>query len=323
MNSLDTPNNSSRANKLILGCMGLGGGWNTNPISKSDIEQAHEVIDAALEASINRFDHADIYTFGKAELVFGEVLKQRPELRQQVELQSKCGIRFASEQGPKRYDFSKEWLLHSVDGILQRLNIERLDTLMLHRPDPLMEPEEIAGAFAQLAQQGKVKRFGVSNMMAPQMSLLQNALPAPLVCNQLEISLSHLNWLEQNVVANDNGYKASNMVPGTLEYCQQNDMEIQAWRCLSQGLFTGRDVSAEPRHIQQTSLQVKDLANSYHVSPEAIVLAFILRHPLNIIPVVGTSNPDRIRACAQAINIRLTREDWYRLYESARGAELP
>ena len=316
-----TPNLSPQ--RLILGCMGLGGGWNQNPISQQDIQQAHKAIDAALEVGIDRFDHADIYTFGKAEHVFGEVLKQRPELKEQIQLQSKCGIRFADEDGPKRYDLSKAWILASVDGILRRLQVEQLDTLMLHRPDPLMDIEEIAEAFTTLEAQGKVKAFGVSNIMAPQLAILQPALPMPLVCNQLEISLSQLNWLEQAIVANNTDYSASNLAPGTLEMCRQSNIEIQAWGSLSQGMFTGREINHEAQHIQQTAKLVREMAERYTCSPEAIVLAFILRHPFRIAPVIGSSHPDRIRACAQATQIRLARGDWYRLYESARGREIP
>ena len=314
---------SNKKQRLILGCMGLGGGWNDNPITDADIQQAHRVIDAALEAGITRFDHADIYTFGKAETVFGQVLKQRPELKAQLQLQSKCGIRFADDFGPKRYDLSKDWICQSVDGILQRLNIERLDTLMLHRPDPLMEPDEIASAFEQLRQSGKVVNFGVSNMMAPQLALLQSALSQPLMCNQLEISLSRLDWLEQNVVANTGSHPVSNLVPGTLEYCTQHNVEIQAWGSLSQGRFTGRTLDSESQSTKETAALIQVLADQYQCAPEALVLAFLLRHSYNLSPVLGSSTPERIQACATSVDVNLSREDWYRLYERARGGELP
>ena len=305
---------------LVFGCMGLGGGWNDNPITKDDIEQAHQAVDASLEAGIKVFDHADIYTRGKAEQVFAEVLKQRPELRETISIQSKCGIRLDE---PKRYDFSSSWITNSVDGILSRLEIEQLDVLMLHRPDPLMEPEEIAETFAMLKQQGKVKHFGVSNMNGAQMGMLQSALSTPLVVNQIEVSLKHLAWLEEGVTTSCSGFSSTNFATGTLEYCRQNDVQVQSWGSLGQGLFSGRDVSDQPTHIQQTAKLVAELAAQYQVSSEAIVLAWLMRHPANIQPVIGTTNPDRIKACAQAQQIELSREHWYSLFVSARGAELP
>ena len=312
---------------LVFGCMGLGGGWNNNPIGKEDIAQVHQAVDVAVEAGIKVFDHADIYTFGKAELVFAEVLRQRPELREQITMQSKCGIRFeeavAGRNTPKRYDFSEQWINKSVEGILTRLGIEQLDILMLHRPDPLMEPSEVAETFASLQAQGKVKHFGVSNMNAAQMNLLQTELSTPLVVNQIEVSLSHLAWLEDGVTAGCSGFSPTNFATGTVEYCRQNKVQIQSWGSLSQGIFSGRNVSEQPKHIQNTAKLVAEFAAEYQVSPEAIVLAWLMRHPANIQPVIGTTNPERIRACVQTEKIMLTREHWYELFVSARGEELP
>ena len=305
---------------LVFGCMGLGGGWNDNPVSKEDIEHAHLAVDAALQAGIKVFDHADIYTRGKAEQVFAQVLKQRPELRQTISIQSKCGIRLDE---PKRYDFSAQWIASSVEGILSRLQIEQLDVLMLHRPDPLMEPDEIAQTFANLQQQGKVKHFGVSNMNGAQMHFLQSALSTPLVVNQIEVSLKHLAWLDEGVTSGCSGFSSSNFASGTLEYCRANDVQIQSWGSLGQGLFSGQDTSQQPSNIQNTAKLVAQLAAEYQVSTEAIVLAWLMRHPANIQPVIGTTNPDRIKACAQAEQVQLSREHWYALFVSARGAELP
>jgi len=308
---------------LVYGCMGLGGGWNNNAISTDDIKQAHEVIDAALDSGISIFDHADIYTFGKAEQVFGEVLKQRPTLRQQITLQSKCGIRLEDQRGPKRYDFSKQWIVQSVDNILQRLGIEQLDILMLHRPDPLMEPEEVARAFESLKTSDKVAYFGVSNMQHQQMAFLQSALSQPLVCNQLELSLSHLSWLEEATTGGCSGHIMPNFASGTVEYCRENQVQLQSWGSLSQGVFSGRDISNEGTNFQQTAQLVAVLAAEYQVSKEAIILSWLMRHPANIQPVIGTTNTDRIKACAEAQHIELTREHWYSLYVAARGNELP
>ena len=221
--------------RLAYGCMGLGGGWNQSPISQDDISQAHAIVDTALEAGINFFDHADIYTFGKAEQVFGKVFEQRPQLREKLFLQSKCAIRFDDDQGPKRYDFSKQYIVDSVDGILARLNVEQIDILLLHRPDPLMEPDEVAAAFDQLKQAGKVSHFGVSNMQLHQMAFLQRSLDIPLVANQIEISLQQHAWLDEGVCAGNQVGKDINFTPGTLEYCQQNQIQIQSWGSLCQG----------------------------------------------------------------------------------------
>tara|TARA_R110002126_G_scaffold16500_7_gene65826 strand:+ start:3869 stop:4780 length:912 start_codon:yes stop_codon:yes gene_type:complete len=303
--------------------MSLGGGWNNNPLSAADISEAHNVIDAALDAGICIFDHADIYTYGKAEQVFGKVLQQRPELRELITLQSKCGIRFADEHNPQRYDFSAGWIIQSVDEILKRLCIDQLDILLLHRPDPLMEPAEVADAFTQLQHSGKIKHVGVSNMQQYQMQLLQDALMTPLLVNQLELSLSHLAWLDESTTAGCSGEPATNFSGGTLEYCRRNKIQLQAWGSLSQGIFSGKDVSGEPAHIRATAKLVTQLAADYQVSKEAIVLGWLMRHPAQIQPVIGTINIQRIAACAQATQVQLSREHWYALYLAARGRPLP
>lgn len=310
-------------NPLIYGCMGLGGGWNQNPVSKDDIRQANEVIDTALESGFQLFDHADIYTFGKAEQVFGEVLKSRPELKEQMVLQSKCGIRFDAGITPKRYDFSREWISSSVEGILGRLNIEHLPVLLLHRPDVLMDVEEVADVFSELQKQGKVGQFGVSNMSANQMQQLQSKMTSPLVANQLEMSLSKLDWLEQSILNNVGNAPSHSFTAGTIEYCQSQDVQIQAWGSMSQGLFSGRNVSGESQAVQQTAEKVRCIAAEKETSTEAVILAWLMKHPANVMPVVGTTNTDRIKAAAQATNTELSRDQWYELYVSARGEELP
>ena len=311
--------------RLVYGCMGLGGGWDQiqQPLTEDDHRVADTAIDAALAAGITFFDHADIYAGGKAEAVFGERLKRQPSLRDQIILQSKCGIRFADEHGPQRFDFSPEWINESVDNSLRRLHTDHLDILLLHRPDPLMEPEAVAEVFARLQQSGKVRQFGVSNMDAHQMALLQDALDAPLLVNQIELSLSRLDFLNQGVDQNTASNPNPTFAPGTLEYCRRNSVQLQSWGCLSQGLFSGRDVTDQPAHIQQSAQLVADLAAQHGVSREAIVLAWLMRHPAGIQPVIGTTNPDRIAACAEANGFTMNREDWYRLFEAARGQSVP
>ncbi|GEA08595.1 aldo/keto reductase [Alteromonas sp. KUL42] len=309
------------ASRLIYGCMGLGGGWNNSPASEADTNQARQIIDKALELNINVFDHADIYTFGKAETVFGRALKAAPHLRESMIIQSKCAIRFEDELGPKRYDFSASHIQSSVEGILSRLNIEQLDILLLHRPDPLMELDEVSEVLTRLQQQGKVKHLGVSNMHGHQINYLQSALQTPIVANQLEMSLAFRDWIEDGITTNSEANRSMGYAPGTLEYCMLNKVQLQAWGSLAQGRYTG--ATTENQIDEQTASLVSKLAAEYETTPEAIVLAWLMKHPANIQPVLGTTNLARIEACQQAEGVNLTREHWYKLFETARGQEMP
>ncbi|CAH0121264.1 MULTISPECIES: aldo/keto reductase family oxidoreductase [unclassified Paenibacillus] len=309
--------------RLALGCMGFGGEWNQNPVTSEHIRQGHEAVEASLSIGINLFDHADIYTQGKAERVFGQILAERPELREGIFIQSKCGIRFAENGVPGRYDFSKEHLLGSVDGILGRLGIEYLDFLLLHRPDPLMDPEEVAEAVQRLKSSGKVRRFGVSNMSAGQIQLLQSYCGEPFLINQLEMSLAKIGWLETGVHVNQDAARNDVFPEGTLEYCRLNDIQIQAWGPLAQGLFSGRALDGQSAAVQETAGLVERMAVEKETTREAIVLAWLMTHPAGVQPVIGTANPERIRACQDAERIVLTREEWYTLYVASRGKALP
>ncbi|WP_258872183.1 aldo/keto reductase [Thalassotalea euphylliae] len=323
MNALAIHQHLPTASQIICGCMGLGGGWDQQPINKTHYHQAQQFIETALATGINYFDHADIYTFGKAEQVFGQVLAKQPSLRDQMIVQSKCAIRFDDDSGPKRYDFSKKWVTQSVDGILSRLGIEYLDVLQLHRPDPLMELAELAECLTSLQTSGKVKHFGVSNMNHHQIAYLQSALDRPIIANQIEISLQQLGWLDHGVLAGNPAGEHGNFCAGTMEYSQLNGVQIQSWGSLAQGLFSGRDVSNQAEYIKQTAKLVANLAEQYNTNADAIALAWIMRHPANIQPIIGTANPERIKRCAEASKVKLSREDWYQLYVSARGEELP
>ncbi|NOH97929.1 aldo/keto reductase [Vibrio sp. 99-70-13A1] len=308
---------------IAYGCMGLGGGWNQNPTSKEDVKQANEIIELALESGINLFDHADIYTFTKAEQAFGSVLKQTPSLRDNMFIQSKCGIRFEGEGNVGRYDFSSDWVSESVDSILQRLNTEKLDVLLLHRPDPLMDLEELAKTMQSIHKQGKVDYFGVSNMNSHQIQFLQSALELPIVANQMEMSLAKLDWLDEGVMVNTEGYHQSDFPTGTIEHCRMNGIQLQAWGCLAQGRFSESGHHSEHENVRKTAHYVTQLADQYGVTSEAIVLAFLLRHPANIQPIIGTTNLDRIKASSQATQVQLSREEWYNLYVYSRGQALP
>jgi predicted oxidoreductase len=311
--------------RLVLGCMGFGGGWDQNPITKEDNLNAEKAVDAALSSGITMFDHADIYKMGKAETIFGGILKNRPELRDNIVIQSKCGIRFPEGNAPHRFDFSKNHILSSVDGILKRLNTEYLDILLLHRPDPLVEPEEVAEAFEALKASGKVKNFGVSNMSAAQIKLLSAYCSDPLIVNQLELSLKRIDWLEQGILVNQKAGTDINFADGIIEHCRLEDIQIQAWAPLAYGMYSGRAME----NVSESDLQTKDLvqkmANEKGTSTEAIVLGWLMRHPALIQPVIGSTNPERIKNCQDSVRQAemMTREEWYSLYTASRGKKMP
>ncbi len=314
------------ASRLVLGCMGFGGGWNAEPLTEGDIARADAALEAALDAGISVLDHADIYTLGKAEQAFGALFQRRPSLRDRVLLQSKCGIRFADDSGPKRYDLSAAHIERSVEASLHRLHTDRLDLLLLHRPDPLMQPAEVAEALSRLHRTGKVRFFGVSNMHAAQLQWLSRHLSLPLVVNQLEMSLLRHDWLEAGTAFNDPqgvGPSRAGAWPATLAHCQAEGVQLQAWGALAQGRLTGRMPADASPSVVRTAALVASIAQREAVAAEAVVLAWLMRHPAHIQPVIGTADPARIRACAQAEALTLSREDWYALYEAARGRELP
>jgi len=313
-----------KASPLAFGCMSLGGSWDSTPPADEHFRQAQEAVDAAIEGGINFFDHADIYTRGKAETVFGKILKDRPGLRETLILQSKCGI--ILDNGPlepQRYDFSYQHIIASVQGSLERLNTDYLDILLLHRPDPLMELDEVLEAFIRLKKEGKVRFFGVSNMHQGQIQYLQAGWEDPLVVNQLQLSLKHSDFLDQGIHLNRLSAKDDIFPLGTLEYCQMAGLQIQAWGPLEQGLYTGRPLEDLPQEVLNTRNLVQELALEKNVSPEAVVLAWLLRHPAGIQPVLGTKNPQRVQACCQAPDVELSRLEWYRLYWAAKGKALP
>lgn len=311
--------------RLVFGCMGLGGDWSTSQITKEDVLQAEHAVDAALEIGISFFDHADIYKMGKSEIVFGEVLKSRPSLRENMLIQSKCGIRFPEGELPTRYDFSNQHIIQSVDGTLKRLGVDYLDILLLHRPDPLMDPEEVAETFQQLKHSGKVRYFGVSNMNRDQIHFLQAYLQEPLLVNQLEMSLHRIDWLEQGVLINQKKGTKINFSDGTLEYCRLNDIQIQAWGPLAKGIFSGRNIENTAESVMKTKLLVQKMAKEKGTTLEAIVLGWLMRHPAQIQPVIGSANPERIRHCKDAISqaALMSRDEWYSLYVTSRGENMP
>ena len=281
-----------------------------------ELENANAVkswVDTALEHGINFFDHADIYGKGRCEELFGQVLT--PSLREKIILQSKCSIRPGIA-----FDFSKEHILNSVDGILKRLNTEYLDILLLHRPDTLMEPEEVADAFRILKESGKVRHFGVSNQTPMQMELLSKYCDEPLLINQLQLSIAHCPMINSGINANMYNDSGINRDGGVLEYCRLKDITIQAWSPFQYGMFEGIFLGNEK--FAELNKVIDDLAEKYNVTNSAIAVAWILRHPAGIQTIVGTTNKDRIAQISKASEIGLTREEWYALYMAA-GNKLP
>ncbi len=326
MQQMTIPHTDLNVSRLIAGCMGLGGGRSPETVlDASHEEQTRAFVDTALELGINFFDHANIYAYGRAEEVFGRVLKDKPSLRDQIVLQSKVGIRRANYPAgsPQRFDFSYEHIIEATDAILRRLNTSHLDILLLHRPDPLMEGEEIARAFARLKQDGKVRYFGVSNQNRFTMEYLQHYLPDPLVANQLEMNLLHSGFAEATISFNQSVPAYPDGWEGVLEYCRLKGVGLQAWRPLAEGMLSGRDIGAGNDLVKQTAALVQKMASAHEVSREAIVLAWLMRHPAGIQPVLGTSRPERLRACAESTNVSLSRDEWYQLFESARGKPMP
>ena len=320
---MTTPTPSNPSSRLIYGCMGLGGGWNHDPLRVEEGVHAQAAVEAALDIGITLVDHANLYPLGKGEQCFGELFKQLPNLRQRMQLQTKCGIRFADASGPKRYDLSAAHIVESVNASLRRLHTDYIDVLMLHRPDPLMEPDEINEAWRTLFAAGKVRQLGVSNMHAGQLRQLVCALETPLVANQLEMSLLKTDWLDADTCFNDAQGQQSLVWGDTLHYCQSQAIALQAWGALGKGWYSGGAPHDAPPAVTATAQLVKQIANEHAVAPESIVLAWLLKHPARIQAVIGTANPQRIRACANAAQVALTREQWYALYQSARGRELP
>jgi len=304
--------------RIIYGCMNLGNNRNRAELTDREMKtEAVRTINAALEQGINFFDHADIYGKGKSEEMFSEIWQVHPGLREKIFLQSKCGIRFEGDptyHSPHRFDFTYEHIVKSVEGSLKRLNTDYLDILLLHRPDPLVEPEEVAKAFNDLRWSGKVKYFGVSNHTGYQIDLLKKFVDQPILINQLEFNLIHSDLINAGVITNQRNPKDFIRGEGTLDYCRLNNITIQAWSPLALGSFD------DDNNLTKV---ISEIAKNKNVSSEAIVTAWLLRHPAKIQPVIGTRRAERIAAICKADSIELTRDEWYKLFIAGRGEGLP
>ena len=286
-------------------------------IEDKSVKEVEELVETALSVGINAFDLADIYGRGRCEELLGLVLKNRPDLREKMWIQSKCGIRIEEFT---YFDFSKEYILQSVDGILQRLKIDHLDSLLLHRPDALMESDQVAEAFDLLYKQGKVRNFGVSNQNPMMMELLKKDVKQPLAVNQLQLSAAFTPGFESGFHVNMEDSQAAMRDGSIFEYCKLHDVVIQAWSVLQFGYFKGNFVGNEK--FQQLNQVLNRLALKYSVSPSAIAIAWVLRYPAKMQAVVGTTNPKHLREVSQAANFSLTRKEWYEIYLAA-GNNLP
>lgn len=322
MQSYTIPRTDLTVTRLGYGCMNIGGRWDTAPLTDDEREAALAVVLAAYEQGMNFFDHADIYTFGKSEEAFAGVWGHIP--RDRILLQGKCGIRMQDMPAPglpQRFDFSYDHIIAAVEGSLRRLRTDYLDLLLLHRPDPLFEPEEVARAFDALQRSGKVRYFGVSNHTAAQIALLQRSLDQPLVVNQLELSMLHPYLIEAGIMANrTDGVLAH--ADGLLDFCRLNDMLVQAWSPVAGGRLFSPPADAPP-NVRAAAELVARLAAAKQTTPEGIVLGWLLRHPAPIQPIIGTTKPARVAASAAADTVTLTREEWYALLEAARGTAVP
>lgn len=310
------------ASQLILGTSHLGGGSNSNPLSGADIDQAFDLISTALENNINVIDLADIYAWGKSEQTMGELFKRERSLRHHLILQSKVGIKLAGEQSVQQYDLSGDWITKAVNASIKRLHDNNLDILFLHRPDPLMQLDDTANALMKLHKQGKFEYLAVSNMHAGQMAWLQSAIDVPIIANQLEMSLSASAFVEDGITTNMAQNSSYGFPRGTLEYCQQSATQLQAWGAMSQGLYARNDAVDNP-NVMATRKVVAQLAQQYNVDANAIVLSWLLQHPSNMQAVIGTTNAERLAAASKATQVKLTREQWYLLFTTNRGQQIP
>ena len=302
------------SSRIAYGCWRSAGTSNPAEVTTESDATGRRAIIAAYEAGYTLFDNAEIYCRGVCEEILGRALREVSGMRERVLIATKCGIRTAGEpqpEAPKRYDFSGEYIVKACEGSLERLGIETIDLYMLHRPDYLADPHEIAGAFLQLHDAGKVRFFGVSNFRPSLVSALQAACPLPLIVNQVEISLAKLDCFAD----------------GTLDQCLEKKITPLAWSPLGGGFLASGAILRLPteqqRHAKSIITALEEIAQERGVDRTVIALAWLLKHPSRVVPIVGSNNPERIRDAAQAADMELTREDWYQLLIAARGEPLP
>ena len=295
-----TINNSMKASAISLGCMRM---------AKLDEKSVDAIMDTALENGINYFDHADIYGKGNSEVLFGEYLARHAGIRDKIFIQTKCAIHDG------QYDFSKEHIIRSVEGSLSRLGVDYLDALLLHRPDTLMEPEEVAEAFDALHSSGKVLHFGVSNHNPMQIELLKTAVKQPLGINQLQLSVTEAGMITSGMNANMKNADSVMHDGSVLEYSRIKNMTIQAWSPFQYGFFKGTFIDNE--EFPELNAKLAEIAEKYGISKTGVAAAWILRHPANMQVIAGTMNPEHLREICGGADVTLTRSEWYEIYRAA------
>lgn len=293
------------ASQIALGCMRM---------DKLTVQEASRVVHMALDQGITLFDHADIYGRGTSEEIFGKVLAENKGVRERIRIQTKCGIREGF------YDLSKPYIISAVEDSLRRLQIDCIDVLLLHRPDALMETDEIADAFNHLLKSGKVRQFGVSNFNAAQLELLQSVCKIPLIVNQMQFGLMHAGMVRQGIETNTLFDGSIQRDCAVLDYCRMHNITVQAWSPLQYGFFEGNFVDND--NFPTLNVVLERLSNQYGVSKSAIAIAWILRHPANIQAIIGTMNPQHLQETCDAFRVKLSKKEWYELYQAA-GYILP
>ena len=298
MQTIKLSSSNISSSRLVYGCMRIAG-----DNSVSDRLKGKQAIQAAIEVGYNHFDHADIYGGGECESLFGELLNESPRLRGDLIITSKAGIR----RDPQRYDFSRNYIINSVENSLKRLNTDYLDMFLLHRPDYLFNAVDVAETFNQLKASGKVKHFGVSNFSPSQVNLLQSALDEPLLVNQIEINIHNIN----------------SFTDGTLDQCQELGITPIAWCPLGGVVYPAWGNTFSTTDEQRIETELARQAQKYDCVPWQLILAWLLKHPASICPIIGSTTPERIVAAKQALEINYSHEDWYRLLEARNGQAVP
>jgi predicted oxidoreductase len=305
MKYIKVPHSDLNASEISLGCM---------RISELSNQEISTLVHTALDEGINFFDHADIYGGGKSEAKFSEALKMNSSLREKMLLQTKCGIRQGS------FDFSKEHILEAVDGSLKRLKTDFVDVLLLHRPDALVEPEEVAEAFTILENSGKVKYFGVSNQNPMQIELLTKFIKQKIIFNQLQLSITNTGMIDAGINVNMEIDASINRDGSILDYCRLKEITIQPWSPFQYGFFAG--VFLDNPKFPELNKTINAIAAAKGVTNTAIAIAWLLRHPARMQPIIGTTNPGRVKDSCKASDISLSRQEWYEIYLAA-GNKLP
>ena len=300
MKNISLGNTEIKASQIALGCMRL---------ASLNYKEADAVINTAMDNGINFFDHADIYGGGRSEEIFGEILKNEKSLRNKIYIQSKCGIRSGY------FDSSYEHIVTSCEGSLKRLNTDYLDVLLIHRPDALCEPSEIARAFEKLHSEGKVRYFGVSNHNSMQVELLQKYLRMPLIVNQLQLSVVHTGMIDEGICVNMKNQQSVMHDGSVLNYSRLNSMTVQAWSPLQYGMIEGSFM--DNSNYEAINAELEKMAKEKGVEKNGLSIAWILRHPANIQAIIGCMNTTHIEQICRASDLEFTRPEWYSIYRAA------